>query len=87
MQIEIDELSNRVFDVYDDKGNAIARLEHGAYLSMDIAIGRFVPTDGKVEGDLLAGLVLGGRAGQFVARGRKIFLITECGEFEVRRFP
>lgn len=87
MKIEIGELSSRVFNVYDDKGNAIARLEHGAYLSMDQAVGRFVPTDGKVEGSLLAGLVLGGRAGQFEARGRKIFLVTERGEFEVRRFP
>lgn len=87
MQIEIENLSEMIFDVYDEKGNNIARLEHGAYLSMDIAVGRFVPTDGKVEGDLLAGLVLGGRAGQFIARDRKIFLITERGEFEVRKFP
>ncbi len=87
MQATISELPSGVFDVYDGNGKAIARLDFGAYLSRDIAVGRFVPTDGKVEGDLLRGLILGGNAGRFVSTETQIFLVTECGQFEVRRFP
>lgn len=87
MQMTIDEIPNGIFDVYDGNGSAIARLEFGAYLSMDAAVGRFVPTDGKVEGVLLKGLILEGIAGRFVSSDSQIFLVTEIGQFEIRKFP
>ena len=87
MNITIDEIPNGVFSVYDGNGIEIARLEFGAYFSKDAAVRRFVPTDGKVEGDLLKGLILEGIAGRFVSSENKIFLFTEIGQFEIRRFP
>lgn len=87
MQMTIDEIPNGIFDIYDGNGSAVARLEFGAYFSMDAAVRRFVPTNGKVEGDLLRGLILEGTAGRFVSSDNKIFLVTEIGQFEIRRFP
>lgn len=83
----IDEIPNGVFSVYDGDGSEIARLEFGSYFSMDAAVRRFVPTDGKVEGDLLRGLILEGIAGRFVSSKNQVFLVTEVGQFEIRRFP
>ncbi|MFJ5240706.1 hypothetical protein ACIP86_28945 [Pseudomonas neuropathica] len=87
MQMTIDEIPNGIFDVYDGNGSVIARLEFGAYLSMDAAVRRFVPTNGKVEGDLLKGLIIEGIAGRFVSSDDQIFLITEIDQFEIRKFP
>ncbi|MEE4916243.1 hypothetical protein V2K41_18385 [Pseudomonas alliivorans] len=87
MQMTIDEIPNGIFDIYDGNGSAVARLEFGAYFSMDAAVRRFVPTNGKVEGDLLRGLILEGTAGRFVSSDNQIFLVTEIGQFEIRRFP
>ena len=87
MHMTIEEIPNGIFSVYDGNGREIARLEFGAYFSMDAAVRRFVPTNGKVEGDLLRGLILEGIAGRFVSSENQVFLVTEIGQFEIRRFP
>lgn len=81
----IAELSLRTFDVLSEHGETLARLEHGHYLVMDSTQGVLVPTDGKVEGSILFGLVLGGLAGRFERQGDEMALITRVGRFKLRK--